>query len=179
VVSRLLPYKRVDLAIRACALAGMTLLIIGTGPAEETLLRLAHGTRTHFLGQVDDATRAKIMADATVVILPAEEDFGLVPIEAAAAGRPCIAYRAGGALETILEHRTGEFFADLEPESLAATLRQYADVEYDALDLRAHAEQFAPARFTERLRAIVTQVRSEAELKKALTVSASTLTEIS
>jgi glycosyltransferase involved in cell wall biosynthesis len=155
VVSRLLPYKRVDIAIDACAQAGMPLIIIGTGPAEAALRDCARGTNTIFLGSVDDAERAQYMAEAHVILLPGEEDFGLVPIEAAAAGRPTIAYGAGGALETMITGETGLFFSELCSDSLAQVLHRFDATDFDPQRLRAHAENFAPARFSAQLRAIV------------------------
>lgn len=155
VVSRLLPYKRVDLAIAACALAGVPLHVAGTGPDERRLRALAAGTNTTFHGNVDDAARDALLGNARAAILPGEEDFGLVPLEAAAAGRPTIAYAAGGALETIVAGETGAFFRDASPESLAAAIRTFDPGAYDSARLRAHAEQFRPERFIERLRAIV------------------------
>jgi glycosyltransferase involved in cell wall biosynthesis len=157
VVSRLLPYKRIDLAIAACALAGVPLHIVGIGPDRRRLEMLARGTATTFHGAVDDATRNALVGDARAAILPGEEDFGLVPLEAAAAGRPTIAYAAGGALETIVAGETGAFFAAAEPRALADAIRAFDPARYDPLHLRAHAEQFRPERFIARLRAIVAQ----------------------
>jgi glycosyltransferase involved in cell wall biosynthesis len=155
VVSRLLPYKRVDLAVAACALAGVPLHVAGTGPDEKRLKTLAHGTRTTFHGEIDDGARNALIGGARAVILPGEEDFGLVPLEAAAAGRPTIAYAAGGALETIADGETGAFFAEQNPQSLADAIRAFDPARYDPAVLRAHAEQFRPERFVARLRAIV------------------------
>ena len=155
VVSRLLPYKRIDLAIAACALAGVPLHIAGTGPDERRLKRLALGTRTTFHGAVDDAARNALVGDARAAILPAEEDFGLVPLEAAAAGRPTIAYAAGGALETIADGETGAFFREPTADVLARAIRAFDPARYDPARLRAHAEEFRPERFVARLRAIV------------------------
>ncbi|HET7814443.1 MAG TPA: glycosyltransferase [Candidatus Baltobacteraceae bacterium] len=155
IASRLLPYKRIDLAIRAAQLAGVPLLIAGTGPQEEELRRLAHGTTSTLLGYVDDARLAALMGDARAVILPGEEDFGLVPLEAAACGRPTIAYGSGGALETVIAGVTGEFFAAPAPEALADVLRGFDASRYDAARLRAHAETFAPDRFIARLQTII------------------------
>jgi glycosyltransferase involved in cell wall biosynthesis len=162
IASRLLPYKRIDLAIHAAALAGVRLLVAGTGPAESALRRVAHGTTTTMLGYVDDARLVELMGDARAAVLPGEEDFGLVPLEAAACGRPTIAFRGGGALETVVEGATGAFFDRPVAESLAAALEGFDPTRYDAGALRAHAETFAPARFIERLRAIVARVRDEA-----------------
>lgn len=155
VVSRLLPYKRVDLAIAACALAGVPLHVVGAGPDERRLKSLARGTHTTFHGAVDDAARNALVGDARAAILPGEEDFGLVPLEAAAAGRPTIAYAAGGALETIADGETGTFFREPTPDALALALRAFDPARYDPVRLRAHAEQFRPERFVARLRAIV------------------------
>jgi glycosyltransferase involved in cell wall biosynthesis len=160
VVSRLLAYKDVDRAIRACALAGAALHIVGTGPHEAELRALASGTRTTFHGYLDDAEVNALVGDARAVILPGEEDFGLVPLEAAAAGTPTIALRAGGALETIVDGETGAFFDARDDASLAAAIRSFDRTRFDPRRLRAHAEQFAPPRFIERLRAIVDDVRS-------------------
>ena len=161
IASRLLPYKRIDLAIRAAALAGVPLWIAGTGPAEQALRERALGTTTTLLGYVNDARLNELLGAARAAILPGEEDFGLVPLEAAAAGRPTIAFRGGGALETIVEGTTGEFFDEATPESLAAALRAFDATRYDPLRLRAHAEAFAPDRFVARLREIVARVRAE------------------
>jgi glycosyltransferase involved in cell wall biosynthesis len=160
VASRLLPYKRIDIAIRAAQLAGVPLYVAGTGPAQAELRELAKGTTTTMLGYVDDKTVNELLGTARAAILPGEEDFGLVPLEAAACGRPTIAFGSGGAQETVVAGRTGEFFNEATPESLAAVLSTFDERRYDAATLRAHAEQFAPDRFIERLRAIVERTRA-------------------
>lgn len=161
VASRLLPYKRIELAIRAASLAGVKLLIAGTGPAERSLQKAARGTTTTLLGYVSDARLNELLGNARAAILPGEEDFGLVPLEAAAAGRPTIAYRGGGALETIVEGETGRFFDEPNAESLAAALRAFDASRFNPQALRFHAEKFAPEQFVERLRAIVDRVYRE------------------
>jgi glycosyltransferase involved in cell wall biosynthesis len=163
IASRLLPYKRIDLAIRAANLARVPLLVAGSGPAEDALRELARGTTTTMLGFVSDQRVNELLGNARAAILPGEEDYGLVPLEAAACGRPTIAYRGGGALETVTEGQTGEFFDDATPESLAACLRTFDERRYDAQRLREHAEQFAPDRFIQRLREIVEQTRAALE----------------
>lgn len=160
VASRLLAYKRIDLAIEAANLARVPLYVAGAGPAEGALRAKAAGTTTTMLGYVDDAQLNLLVGNALAAILPGEEDFGLVPLEAAAAGRPTIAYRGGGALETIIEGETGAFFDDATPASLAAVLRTFDSRVYAADRLRAHAETFAPDRFIARLRAIIDEVRT-------------------
>jgi len=155
IASRLLPYKRIDLAIDAAQLAGVKLLVAGDGPAMASLRERARASTTTLLGFVDDGAVNQLMGNAIAAIVPGEEDLGLVPIEAAAAGRPTIAYRGGGACETVIDGETGAFFDEPSAESLAAVLRGFDARRYDARRLRAHAERFSPARFIERLRAIV------------------------
>jgi glycosyltransferase involved in cell wall biosynthesis len=154
-VSRLLAYKNIDLAIAACALAGVKLHVIGTGPAEPALRAAAAGTQTVFHGYLGDRDVNRIVGDARAAILPGVEDFGLVPLEAAAAGRPTIALAAGGALETIVDGETGMFFRVAEPAALAAALRDFDCARYVPARLREHADRYAPPRFVERLHAIV------------------------
>ncbi len=160
VASRLLPYKRIDLAIDAAQRAGVKLLVAGDGPAMAQLRERARATTTTLLGFVDDATVNALLGNAIAAIVPGEEDLGLVPIEAAAAGRPTIAYRAGGARETVIEGETGAFFDAPDADSLAAVLRTFDARHYDAQRLRAHAETFSPARFIDRFRAIVEATRA-------------------
>lgn len=160
IASRLLPYKRIDLAIDAAQMAGVPLLIAGSGPAESSLRERARGTTTTMLGFVDDARMNELLGNARAVILPGEEDLGLVPIEAAAAGRPTIAFRGGGARETVLAAVTGEFFEEPTAESLAEKLRAFDPARYDPRTLREHAEQFSPKLFIERFRAIVESTKA-------------------
>jgi glycosyltransferase involved in cell wall biosynthesis len=157
IASRLLPYKRIDLAIEAADLARVKLLVAGDGPAMAQLRERARSSTTTLLGFVDDAAINQLMGNAIAAIVPGEEDLGLVPIEAAAAGRPTVAYRGGGARETVIEGETGAFFDEPNPESLAHVLRRFDPRRYDARRLRAHAETFSPARFIEQFRAIVEQ----------------------
>lgn len=162
IASRLLPYKRIDLAIEAAQIARVPLLVAGTGPAEQSLRERARGTTTTMLGFVSDERVNELLGGARAALLPAEEDFGLLPLEAAACGRPTIALRAGGALETIVEGKTGEFFDEPAAEALARALQSFDAGRYDAAQLREHAESFAPERFKDKLRGIVDQVRSRA-----------------
>src|SRR5205807_4761141 len=111
VATRLLPYKRVDLAIEACNTLSAPLVVMGEGPDEARLRKLA-GPSVRFAGHVDDAERRRLFARARALIVPGIEDFGLIPIEAAASGRPVVAFGAGGALETVVEGETGLFFRE-------------------------------------------------------------------
>jgi glycosyltransferase involved in cell wall biosynthesis len=167
VVARLLAYKRVDLAIAACAQAGVPLRVVGSGPAEAALRSAARGTATRFCGALSDEELNVLIGGARAVVVPGEEDFGLMPVEAAAAGRPTIAFARGGALETIRAGVTGEFFADPEPASLAAAIERFDETRYAPAVLRAHAETFAPPRFIARLREIVDEVRTRTRSQQA------------
>jgi glycosyltransferase involved in cell wall biosynthesis len=163
VASRLLPYKRIELAIRAAGLANVALIVTGTGPDEKRLRALAaESPWVQMAGYVADAELNRLVGNARAAIVPGEEDFGLIPLEAAAAGRPTIAFRAGGALETIVQGQTGEFFDEPSAPALAETMRNFDPGRYDPRVLRAHAEKFSPESFIDRLRAIVDETRSSA-----------------
>ena len=163
VLSRLLPYKAIDRAIDAAALAGVKLRVAGSGPALEALRAHARGTTTEILGYVPDGQINELLGAARAVIVPGEEDFGLVPLEAAAAGRPAIALRAGGALETIVDGVTGTFFDEPNAVSLAGVLRDFEPSRFDSQRLRTHAEQFSPSRFIDRLRTMVGEIAQRSE----------------
>jgi len=150
VVSRLVPYKRVDLAVRAFNDLGLPLYIIGGGRDASALQALA-GPNIRFLGRVDDSKMKDYLSGCRALIFPGEEDFGLTPLEAMAAGRPVIAYAVGGATETVIEGVTGEFFHAQTPESLAEAVRDFDERRYDSAILCQHAEQFSRQVFKERL----------------------------
>lgn len=154
VVSALVPYKRVDLAIDACRRVGAPLRIIGTGPDRDRLERQADASVT-FLGPLTNEAIRDEYRGARAVILAGEEDFGIVPVEAQACGRPVVALGLGGALETVLDGETGVLFAEPTPEALAAALERTAAQRWDVSRLRRHAEGFSRARFADRLSAII------------------------
>lgn len=158
VVSRLLSYKRIDLAVAACALARVPLYVVGEGPARGALQRLARGTTTTMLGFLCDRDLNRLLASARAAIVPGEEDFGLVPLEAAACGRPTIALRRGGALETVIDGKTGIFFDEPSAHSLAGAIERLRSYRFEPQALREHAERFSPRQFKERLREIVDSV---------------------
>ncbi|MBV9277028.1 MAG: glycosyltransferase [Candidatus Eremiobacteraeota bacterium] len=159
VASRLLPYKNIEIAIDACNAARVPLLIAGAGPSEAFLRRRARGTTTRLLGFVDDSALNELLGNARAAIVPGEEDFGLIPLEAAAAGTPTIALRAGGAVETIREHESGEFFDEPTAQSLHEAITRFQRKRYDQEVLRRHAERFAPAQFITRLQQLVASAR--------------------
>jgi glycosyltransferase involved in cell wall biosynthesis len=158
--SRLLPYKRIDLAIRAAQIAQVPLVVAGTGPDEKRLRSIAGDSPwIRMTGYIGDQELNELLGNALAAVVPGEEDFGLVPLEAAAAGRPAIAFRAGGALETIVEGVTGTFFDEPSPEALARVMQRFDSRSFDPAALRAHAEKFSPQLFIARLREIVEETR--------------------
>lgn len=124
IVSRLIPYKRLDLAVRAFNQLGLPLVIAGAGRDRETLQALADPNIT-FLGRVPDDDLPDLFARCRAYILPGLEDFCITPVQAQAAGRPVIAYGAGGALDTVVEGQTGIFFREQTPEALAAAVSAF------------------------------------------------------
>ena len=154
VLSRLVPYKRIDLAVRAFALLDRPLLVAGDGRARPDLEAIAP-PNVRFLGRVPDADVPGLYARCRAFIFPGEEDLGIAPLEAMAAGRPVIAYAAGGALETVIEGQTGVFFREQTPESLAQAVRDLETLEFDPVVLRRQAGQFDITSFQARVRAVV------------------------
>lgn len=160
VVSRLIPYKRVDLAVLAARELDRPLTVVGTGPELPRLQALA-GPRTRFLGALDDAAVARELAAAEALVFSADEDFGIVPLEAMAAGTPVVAYGRGGALETVVDGVTGVLHAEQTVASLRDALTRLDPAAFDRDALRRHAEGFAPAVFTRRLTDFVAERLAE------------------
>jgi len=146
VVSRLRPYKRVDLVIRAFNKLGIPLRVIGGGEQEEELKLMAKSNIT-FLGQVSEEEKVKQMAHCRALIHPQEEDFGITAVEAQAAGRPVIAYGSGGALETVQDGLTGKFFSEQSWEALADAVVRFRYEKYNPEIIQKHAQKFSKARF--------------------------------
>lgn len=151
---RLIPYKRIELIVEAFTHLRLPLKIFGDGRDRQRLERLA-GPTIEFLGWVDEATRRELFARCRAFIFPGEEDFGITPLEAMAAGRPVIAYGAGGALETVIDGVTGRFFRAPSAAALATAVAASRLDRYDALAIRQHAESYGRARFLERMRALI------------------------
>jgi Glycosyltransferase len=151
---RLIPYKRLELAIEAFNHLRLPLKIFGDGRDRARLERLA-GPNIEFLGWVDEATRLDLFARCRAFIFPGEEDFGITPLEVLAVGRPVIAYAAGGALETLIDGVTGRFFYQPTAAALAAAVALSRTDQIDPLTLRRHAERFSRARFLKAFRSFV------------------------
>ena len=143
---RLVPYKRFDLVVKAFSRLGIPAKIFGIGPEEKYLRKIAK-PNVEFLGRVSDAYKSELYADCLAYINPQEEDFGITAIEAMASGRPVIAYDKGGATETIISGKTGEFFSEQIWEDLADKVLRFDESRYDPAFIRRHSEQFSAENF--------------------------------
>ncbi len=141
IVSRLRPYKKVDLAVKAFNNLKLPLKIIGSGSELKKLKKIAH-TNIEFLGELNDKERNYYLAHCKAFIYPQIEDFGITALEAMASGRPVIAYAKGGALETVINNKTGLFFKDQNWESLAHTILRFKVEEFNSNIIRKHAKNF-------------------------------------
>ena len=150
VLSRLMPYKRIDLAIEACKRMNRRLVVIGDGPDRARLEKLADD-RIEFLGRQSDAVVNYYAARCRALLFPGEEDFGMAPLEANAAGGPVIAYRGGGAVETVVEGKTGIFFDQPDSRALSEAIEKLEARPWDQYTLRRHAEKFDRTVFTFRV----------------------------
>ena len=146
VVSRLVPYKRVDIAIKACNKLKLPLKIVGTG-SQEWFLRLIAGSNVEFLGKVSDEKLLSLYQNCKALIFPGIEDFGLVMAEAQSVGAPVIAYRQGGAKEIIKEGKTGEFFNKQDPNSLASVLEKWDYKIYNRDLILKNSQRFSFGNF--------------------------------
>lgn len=164
VVSRLVPHKRVDLAVRACTRYGIPLKVVGTGRSESELRSIA-GPTVEFLGRLDDDEVQALMARCKGFILAGSEDFGISAVEAQAAGRPVIAFGAGGALESIIPGETGLFFYERTAESLWDAVRAFDTIAWQPAKARANAERFSKDRFQ---REVMEEVRAVLLQKQAM-----------
>jgi len=150
ILSRLIPYKRIDLAVAAFNELGLPLVIAGDGRDCARLQAMAKSNVT-FLGRVDDARAAELMAHCRAFIFPGSEDFGITPVQAEAAGRPVIAFAGGGALDTVVDGVSGLFFHEPRPASLAETVRCFDDDHFDPAAIRQFALQFDTQVFKHKL----------------------------
>jgi glycosyltransferase involved in cell wall biosynthesis len=158
-VSRLSPYKKVDVAVEAFNKLGLPLVIIGTGKQEKYLRRIAQ-PNIKILGWQDEETIQKYYQNALGFIFPCEDDFGIAPVEAMLAGVPVIAYRKGGVLETVQEDVTGEFFDAQTPEVLADGIRRFMlnKDKYNKDIIRKRAEEFSKERFEREIKEYVNKI---------------------
>lgn len=148
---RLVAYKRYDLVIEAANKTGLPLKIFGVGPVEKDLRKRANAN-VEFLGRVSDKEQHDLYANAIAFIHPQEEDFGITPVEAMASGTPVIAYRKGGATETVVEGLSGEFFDVQSSDELAEHMAKFDASKYDPHKIKAYAEKFSREEFVERIK---------------------------
>lgn len=158
---RLVPYKRPDLAVAAARRAGVRLVVAGDGRSRAGIERLA-GPGIELLGRVDDATLTSLYQRCRALVFPGEEDFGMVPVEAQAAGAPVIAYGVGGVLDSVIHGVTGVLYQVGAPgddehhvRALAAALEAFEPDRFDGAAISQHAQQFSPAAFRRRFAALV------------------------
>lgn len=148
---RLVPYKRFDLVVEAFNKLGTPLRIFGEGPELAKLKKMAK-PNIEFLGKITDEEKKELYRKCLAFIHPQEEDFGLMVIEAMASGRPVIAYAKGGAMETVIEGKTGKFFDTQNWEALAHTIIRFKPEEYRPEEIRAHAAQFDTGQFKNKIK---------------------------
>lgn len=153
-LGRLIPYKRVDLAIEACNRLRVPLKVVGDGRDRRRLEAMA-GPTVEFVGTVDESTKRRYLQECRAFIFPAEEDFGITPVEAMAAGRPVVAFGSGGALDTVIEGTTGLLFRQPTVESLEAALARVGSHTWESEAIVAHASQFGVEPFMIKLRSFV------------------------
>lgn len=159
-LGRVVPYKRVDLAVAACARLGRPIKVVGDGRALPAVRAVA-GPQAEFLGRVPDADLPDLLAGARALLFPGEEDFGIVPVEAMAAGLPVIAYGVGGARDSVVDGETGLLFAEQSVDSLAEAIERFERSRFYAADLRDHARGFEPERFRRELAELVLSLERE------------------
>jgi glycosyltransferase involved in cell wall biosynthesis len=166
IVSRLLPYKRLDLAIEAFNRLHLPLDIVGTGP-EEARLRALAGPTVKLHGFLPDTEVARMYERCRGFIFPQEEDFGITVLEAAAAGRPAVAFAGGGALETVIDGTTGVFFREQTVDSLSLAVEELLRRPFDPARIRAHALQFDVEHFRVRFMQLIRQAWEAFPRKRA------------
>lgn len=157
IAGRQTPYKRVDLAVSACTKLSLPLVVIGRGPDHARLVAMS-GPTVQFLTDVPDEAMPQQFADAKGFIFPGLDDFGLVAVEALAAGTPVIAYKDGGALDYVLEDKTGVFFAEQTTEALCRALQSFESVSFDTDYIKTSARQFSPAVFRNAITALIDKI---------------------
>ena len=150
-LGRALPYKRFDIVVEAFNKLGLPLKIIGKGPEMNELKKYARGN-IEFLGYLNDKEISKYYSRCRAFIFPAEEDFGIASLEAMASGRPVIAFKGGGALETVIENKTGVFFENQTPQSIINVVRKFDPDKFNPEEIKNHALKFDKEIFKEKIK---------------------------
>jgi glycosyltransferase involved in cell wall biosynthesis len=154
--SRLVEYKRFDLAVQACTALNRELVVIGDGVERKRLEKMA-GPSVRFLGRLPDAEVKKYMAECKALLFPGEEDFGIVPVEAMACGRPVIAFGKGGALDTVVDGETGVLFGEQTVEAVKEAILKIEGMKFEKDRIREHALQFDESVFRRKILEFVEQ----------------------
>ena len=154
VLSELIAHKRIEIVVRAFSRLGLPLIIAGDGPDARRLQRLA-GPSVKFAGRISDHQAEQLLRSSQSLVVAATEEFGIAAVEAQASGRPVIALRAGGLLETVIEGETGIFFDRADPASLCAALEGFEQSSFSTNDCVAQAQRFSPERFVQQFAAVV------------------------
>lgn len=154
------PYKRFDLAVVACSKLGLPLTVIGDGPDNRRLRKLAGKTVT-FLGRASDEVIEEEFASAKAMLFPGLDDFGITGVEALAAGTPVIAYKGGGALDYVVPGKTGIFFEDETAKSLALALKEFSKLSFASVEISHYAEKFSRQQFRRKMRLLIKKVMLE------------------
>jgi glycosyltransferase involved in cell wall biosynthesis len=158
-LGRLVPYKRVDLAIAAAESLGLNLVVAGEGPERDRLQRMA-GPHTTFLGAVSEPEAARLLSSCAAFVFCAEDDFGIAPVEANAHGAPVVAFGRGGAAETIIDGRSGMLFDEQTATAVAGAMERCLATSWDPTVLRENADRFSPERFRAGITAEIASVLS-------------------
>ncbi len=153
-IARLVEYKRADLAIKSFNQLGFKLKIVGTGRQEQALKKLAD-ENIEFLGNVSENKLISLYQNAQALIMPQEEDFGLAALEAQACGTPVIAFKRGGAVETVVENKTGLFFRKQKPESLIKAVKKFKKLKFHPQTCRKNALRFSLEKFKRQISATI------------------------
>lgn len=148
VVSALVPYKKIDLAVRVYTRNGWPLKVVGAGGCEAALRRIA-GPTVEFPGRLSDPEVVSLYRSCRLLVFPGEEDYGIVPLEAQACGRPVVAFGRGGVPETVVEGVSGTFFSEQTEDALEDAVARAAATRWDPAAIRRNAERFGPAQFLE------------------------------
>lgn len=155
IVSRFEPYKKVDLVVEAFNQNQKKLIIAGSGGSEEKKIKNLARQNIKFIGKVSEARLGNYYQKAKGLIFPQEEDFGITAVEAQSAGRPVIAYKKGGALETTIENKTGVFFNSQTPKSLNQALKKFEKINFNPRKIKKHAQKFSQKRFQSQIKSYI------------------------
>lgn len=164
VVSRLVSYKRFDLAVQACKELGKKLIVAGEGPEKEALEQLAKNSdNIRFLGRISDNEVIKYMSECKALLFPGEEDFGITPVEAMACGRPVVAFGKGGAMDTVIDGKTGVLFKEQTVKNVKDAILKLESMKFNKQEIRNHALKFDESEFKRKIKEFIDSKVEEKE----------------